>query len=75
VALAEAALWSGVGAEVDLPDELPAWFGESGGQAVIACAREDVARLEGVPLRELGVVGGEHLLEVPLAELERAWRG
>jgi phosphoribosylformylglycinamidine synthase II len=75
VALAEAALWSGVGAEVDLPDELPSWFGEGGGQAVVACAREDVARLEGVPLRELGVVGGERLLEIPLVELERAWKG
>ena len=63
VALAEAALWSGVGAEVELPDDLPAWFGEGGGQAVIACAREDVSRLEGAPLRELGVVGGDRLLE------------
>ena len=75
VALAEAALWSGLGAEVDLPDDLSAWFGEGGGQAVIACARRDVSRLEGTPLRELGVVGGDRLLEVPLPELEQAWRG
>jgi hypothetical protein len=34
-----------------------------------------VSRLEGVPLRELGVVGGDHLLDVPMTELERAWRG
>ena len=55
VALAEAALWSGVGAEVDLPDDLPAWFGEGGGQAVIACARGGRRRgSSGVPLRELG---------------------
>jgi phosphoribosylformylglycinamidine synthase len=75
VALAQAALWSGVGAEIELPDEILMWFGEGSGQAVIACAREDVAHLEGVPLRELGVVGGDRLLEIPLAELERAWRG
>jgi phosphoribosylformylglycinamidine synthase subunit PurL len=75
VALAQASLWSGVGAELELPDDILAWFGEGSGQAVIACAREDVARLEGVPLRELGVVGGDRLLEIPLRELERAWRG
>jgi phosphoribosylformylglycinamidine synthase len=75
VALAQAALWSGIGAEVDLPDELVAWFGEGGGRAVIACARQDVARLEGVPLREVGVVGGDRLLEIPLTDLDQAWRG
>ena len=42
---------------------------------MIACARKDVSRLEGAPLRELGVVGGDRLLEVPLPELEQAWRG
>ena len=42
---------------------------------MIACARGDVSRLEGVPLRELGVVGGETLLDVPLDELAKAWRG
>jgi phosphoribosylformylglycinamidine synthase len=64
VAVAEAALWSGVGAEIDLP--------ESGG-AVIACAPADVARLEGVPLREVGVVGGDLLLGFALADLGKAW--
>jgi phosphoribosylformylglycinamidine synthase subunit PurL len=64
VALAEAALWSGVGAEVDLPE---------GGGAVIACAPPDVARLEGVPLREVGVVGGDLLLGFALADLGKAW--
>jgi phosphoribosylformylglycinamidine synthase len=73
VALAEAALWSGVGAELELPDDVLAWFGEGGGQAVIACAPEDVARLGGVPLRELGVVGGNSLLGVGLRELGEAW--
>jgi phosphoribosylformylglycinamidine synthase len=75
VAFAQAALWSGVGAEIELPPDLLDWFGEGGGQAVIACARGDVSRLEGVPLRELGVVGGETLFDVPLAELGKAYRG
>ena len=73
VALAEAALWSGIGADVGLPEEPIAWFGEGGGQAIVACAREDVARLGGVPLLEIGVVGGERILDVPLDELRKAW--
>ena len=40
VALAKAALHSGVGADVTLPDDPRAWFGEGGGQAVLACAPE-----------------------------------
>jgi phosphoribosylformylglycinamidine synthase len=75
VALAQAALWSEVGAEIELPEDVLAWFGEGGGQAVIACARDDVSRLEGVPLREVGVVGGETLFGVPLDDLGKAWRG
>ena len=74
VALAEAALFSGVGAELDLPEDPRAWFGEGGGQAVLACAAATVGSLDGVPLRRLGVVGGEHLLGVPLAELAEAIR-
>jgi phosphoribosylformylglycinamidine synthase subunit PurL len=75
VALAEAAILSGIGAELDLPADPLAWFGEGGGQAVVACTREDVPRLGGVPLRELGVVGGDRILGVPLAELGKAWHG
>ena len=73
VALAEAALWSGVGAELDVDDSSEALFGEVGGQAVIACPREDVHRLGGIPLRELGVVGGDGLLGLRLRELGDAW--
>jgi phosphoribosylformylglycinamidine (FGAM) synthase-like enzyme len=77
VALAEAALWSGIGASIELPDALPdeplAWFGEGGGQAVLACAPEEVERLGGVPMRRLGVVGGDRVLGVPLAELREAY--
>jgi phosphoribosylformylglycinamidine synthase subunit PurL len=75
VALAEAALWSGVGADVGLPDDPIAWFGEGGGQAVVACAREDLARLDGIPLVEIGVVGGESIVDVHLDELGKAHRG
>jgi len=72
VALAEAALASGVGADVDLPDDAPRLFGEGGGQVVVACPREHVTRLEGVPMRELGVVGGDAIAGVPLHELRAA---
>jgi phosphoribosylformylglycinamidine synthase len=65
VALAEAALWSGLGAEIDLPE---------GGAAVIACGPDEVDRLGGVALREVGVVGGERLLGFKLDELGKAWR-
>jgi phosphoribosylformylglycinamidine synthase II len=73
VALAEAALWSGIGADVELDGDATALFGEGGGQAVIACAAEDVGRLGGLPLWEIGVVGGERLLGVPLGTLGTAW--
>ncbi|HWH05913.1 MAG TPA: AIR synthase-related protein, partial [Gaiellaceae bacterium] len=75
VALAEAALASGVGAEVDLPDDAPRLFGEGGGQVVLACPREHVPRLEGVPMRELGVVGGDAVAGIPLEDLRRASEG
>jgi phosphoribosylformylglycinamidine synthase len=75
VALAEAGLWSGVGAELDLPDDEVALFGEGGGQAVIACAPEDVARLGSKGVRRLGVVGGETICGVALEELRRVRAG
>ncbi len=75
VAFVEAALWSGVGAEVDLPEDALGWFGEGGGQAVIACAPGDVSRLGGVPLRQVGVVGGDGILGLSLSELRTAWSG
>jgi phosphoribosylformylglycinamidine synthase len=72
VCLAEAAVHSGVGASVELPDDPRAWFGEGGGQAVLAVAPERVDRLGGVPLRRLGVVGGDGLLGIPVGELRQA---
>jgi hypothetical protein len=57
---------------VTLPDDPRAWFGEGGGQAVLACAPEMVDRLGGVPIRRLGAVGGETLLGIGLDELREA---
>ena len=72
VALADGApLWDR--RRVALPDDPRAWFGEGGGQAVLACAPDDVAGLGGVPIRRLGVVGGDALLGVDLDELRKAW--
>ncbi|MBD0317274.1 MAG: phosphoribosylformylglycinamidine synthase subunit PurL [Thermoleophilia bacterium] len=73
VALAEAALAAGVGAEIDLGDDAVAWFGEGGGQVVVTCRREDVTRLGGVPLRPVGVVRAGGLFSVPLEELRAAY--
>jgi phosphoribosylformylglycinamidine synthase II len=75
VALAELALWSGVGAEVELDADAVAWFGEGGGRAVVACAPDEARRLEGVALRRLGVVGGPRVLGVGLDELRAAYAG
>jgi len=73
VCLAEAAIYSGLGAELALPDDPRAWFGEGGGQAVLACAPEVVEKLGGVPIRKLGVAGGTNLLGLSLDELREAY--
>ena len=39
---------------------------------MLACAPDEVERLGGVPIRRLGVVGGDSLLGVTLAELAEA---
>jgi phosphoribosylformylglycinamidine synthase subunit PurL len=75
VALAEAAIWSGLGAELDIRDDPTLLFGEGGGQAVIACAPEHADSLSGVPLRRLGTVTGTTVLEVPVDELRAAAEG
>ncbi|MDQ3067052.1 MAG: phosphoribosylformylglycinamidine synthase subunit PurL [Actinomycetota bacterium] len=72
VAVAEAAIYSGLGAEISLPDDPRAWFGEGGGQAVLACSPDVVDALGGVPLRKLGVAGGTKLLGLSVAELKEA---
>ena len=78
VALAEAALWSGVGAVLELDDDPLALFGEVGGQVIVAAPSTDVepdptgGALE---VRRIGTVGGDTLLGVPLVELARAHEG
>jgi phosphoribosylformylglycinamidine synthase subunit PurL len=73
VALAEAAIWSGVGAELELPDDSTALFGEGGGQAVVACPPEQADSLSGVPLQRIGTVGGTTVVGVSVNELRAAW--
>jgi phosphoribosylformylglycinamidine synthase len=63
LALAEAALWSGAGARVELPDAPAA------GAAVLACAPADLERLGARGVTRIGTVGGDAILGVPLAEL------
>jgi len=75
VALAELALHSGLGAEIELERDALTWFGEGAGRAVVACSPERADALEGVPLRRLGTVGGAKLLGVRLAELRAAHEG
>ncbi len=66
VALAEAAIASGVGAELDLPDDALTLFGEGGGQAILASDQQ-------LDLRCIGTVGGATLLGVPVEQLRQAW--
>jgi phosphoribosylformylglycinamidine synthase len=62
-ALREAALYSGVGARVDLPEQAP------GGRVVLACAPADVERLGTKGIERLGVVGGSEILGDELEQL------
>jgi phosphoribosylformylglycinamidine synthase len=66
-ALVEAALWSGLGAEIELPEE------PEGGAAVLACAPANVRRLGGKGYARIGTVGGQMLLGHSLGELRGAW--
>jgi phosphoribosylformylglycinamidine synthase subunit PurL len=75
VALAELALHSGVGADLELDDDVVEWFGEGSGRAIVACPPQRAEALEGAPLRRLGVVRGEKLLGVPLSDLRAAHEG
>jgi phosphoribosylformylglycinamidine synthase len=78
VALAEAALWSDLGATLSLDDDPPGLFGEIGGQVVAALPPDQVepdptgADLE---VRLIGTVGGDTLFGIPLALLRAAYEG
>ena len=74
VALAEAALHSGVGARLELGDDPVALFGEGGGQAIVALPAAEAGSLPGsVAVLPIGVVGGDAVLGVPLSRLRAAW--
>jgi phosphoribosylformylglycinamidine synthase II len=76
VALAEAAIFSGVGAALDLDEDVETLFGELTGQVVLAMSPDQVEVAPAgseVLIRRIGVVGGHSLLGVPVAELRRAW--
>jgi phosphoribosylformylglycinamidine synthase len=81
VCLAEAALHSGCGAQLELSDDPLELFGEVGGRAVVACAPDAADPLRAlaleldVRLRVAGIVGGATLLGVELAQLRDAWKG
>jgi phosphoribosylformylglycinamidine synthase subunit PurL len=72
VCLAEAAIASGIGAEIDLPDDPLVLFGEGGGQAVVACAPAAISDLD-IPARVIGSVGGATLFGVPIDELGQTY--
>jgi phosphoribosylformylglycinamidine synthase subunit PurL len=72
VCLAEAAIASRIGAEIDLPGDPLVLFGEGGGQAVVACAPAAISDLE-VPARVIGSVGGATLFGVPIDELGQTY--
>src|SRR6476659_4778340 len=76
VALAEAALHSGVGARLDLPDDPQTLFGEGCGQVILALPADQVETDplgSDVGIRRIGEVGGEEILGVPLADLRAVW--
>jgi phosphoribosylformylglycinamidine synthase subunit PurL len=79
VCLAEAAIHSGCGAFIELRDDPVELFGEVGGRAVVACARELADEIEsvaselGVPVRRVGEAAGDTLLGVELHRLRSAW--
>jgi phosphoribosylformylglycinamidine synthase len=76
VALAEAAIHSGLGVEIDLPGDVATLFGEGCGQA-IAAFPEGMLEVDptgsDVAVRRIGVVGGDTVLGVPLVDLRTAW--
>jgi phosphoribosylformylglycinamidine synthase len=78
VALAEAAIHSGIGARLDLPLDAVTLFGEGCGQVIIAlpAGQVEVDPLGSeVAVRRIGEVGGDEILGVRLEYLRRAWEG
>jgi hypothetical protein len=59
-------LASGIGAELDLPDDALTLFGEGGGRAILA-SNDDL------PFPRIGSVGGATLLGVRIDDLRNAY--
>jgi phosphoribosylformylglycinamidine synthase len=66
IALAEAAIASGLGAELDLADNALTLFGEGGGRAILASTEE-------LPFARIGSAGGSTLLGVRIDDLRHAY--
>ena len=76
VALAEAALHSGIGARLDLGTDSGSLFGEGPGQVILALPpdeSEHLPSIENVAIRRIGEVGGSEILGVTLTELRSVW--
>ncbi len=76
VALAEAAIHSGVGARLDLPGDAATLFGEGVGQVILAMPSHQVEvdpLGSDVAVRRIGEVGGDAVLGVPVDDLRAAW--
>jgi phosphoribosylformylglycinamidine synthase subunit PurL len=76
VALAEAALFSGCGAHLDLPLDEVMLFGEGCGQVILALPSDQVEPDplgSDVAVRRIGEVGGDEILGVGLTRLRAAW--
>jgi len=76
VALAEAALHSGIGAVLDLPLDPVTLFGEGCGQVILALPADQVETDplgSDVAIRRIGEVGGDEILGVALSDIRAAW--
>jgi phosphoribosylformylglycinamidine synthase len=82
VALAESCLSNGdalIGATIDLPVSAATLFGESQSRIVLSASPENARKIlaSGLPVRKIGVTGGENLrigsLAWPVAKLRAAW--
>ncbi len=77
VCLAEMAIHSGLGARLDLADDVVDLFGEGGGRAVIALSADQVEvdpLGSDVAVRRIGEVGGDAILGVPVSALREVWQ-
>ncbi|MEI7760023.1 MAG: phosphoribosylformylglycinamidine synthase subunit PurL [Thermoleophilia bacterium] len=76
VALAEAALYSDLGAQLDLPSDPVSLFGEGPGQVILAVPAgrdEEIVSPPSIGLRRIGQVEGDGILGVPLLDIRSVW--